>query len=146
MAAWCLICILITLPFVCLCEVLGPDEMSNEEMSHDPRWVPANDTHFPVINCTTQYRIVFGSDRSSRNADVLSFVRSFGCSVQVCLEQSIFIFLGQRAIRELSESTQSIKIRVIQSVRLVSVNFGEVADQSISPNYVSCAISHNHLH
>ena len=65
------------------------------------------------------------SDRSPRNADVRSFVRS----VQVCLEQSIFIILAQifkqsvrnksavsehtqRALREHSESTQSIKIRV----------------------------------
>ena len=43
------------------------------------------------------YLHLFGSDRSSRNADVRMFVRL----VQVCLEQSTFIFLGQRAIRAL---------------------------------------------
>ena len=46
-------------------------------------------------------------------------------SAVCCLEQSIFIFLGQRAteqsestqkaLKEHSESSQSIKIRVIQS-------------------------------
>ena len=35
------------------------------------------------------------------------------CSVQTCQEQSIFV--GQRAVREQSESTQSFEIRVIQS-------------------------------
>ena len=75
--------------------------------------------------------LIFGSDRSSGNANLRSLVRS----VQVCLEQSIFIILAQifkqsvrnksavsehsestqRAIREQSESNQSIKIRVIQS-------------------------------
>ena len=48
--------------------------------------------------------------------EMLMFVRS----VQTCLEQSIFIFLGQRSIRavrerEDSESNQSIQIKVIQS-------------------------------
>ena len=63
---------------------------------------------------------------------MLISVRPFVCSVQVCLEQLIFIILSQifkqsvrnksavsehsestqRAIREHSESTQSIKIRV----------------------------------
>ena len=42
-------------------------------------------------------RIIFlGSDRSSRSHNVCLSV----CPAQVCLEQSIFIFLGQRAIRE----------------------------------------------
>ena len=46
------------------------------------------------------------------------FVHSYVRLVQVCLEQSIFIFLGRRALRALrqhSENNQSIKIRVIQS-------------------------------
>ena len=42
---------------------------------------------------------LFGSDRSSRNADLRS--------VQVCLEQSIFIFPGQRALRGPSEHSES---------------------------------------
>ena len=66
--------------------------------------------------------LLFGSDRSSRNADLRSSVRS----VQTCLEQSIFIILAQifklsvrnrsavsehsesnqRALREQSESNQ----------------------------------------
>ena len=98
------------------------------------------------------FKFIFGSDRSSRNANVCSDVRSDVRFKFVWSNQFSSFWVReqsesyQRALRELSESTQSIKIRVIQSVRLVSVNFGEVADQSISPNYVSCAISHNHLH
>ena len=45
---------------------------------------------------------IFGSDRSSSS----HFVRPSVRPAQVCLEQSIFIFQGQRAIREQSESTQ----------------------------------------
>ena len=52
------------------------------------------------VHATGEY---FGSDRSSRNADLRPFVRLFFCltvcQLQVCLEQSVFIFLGQRAIR-----------------------------------------------
>ena len=65
---------------------------------------------------------IFGSDRSSRSHNVRPSVRS----VQVCLEQSIFIFLGQRALREQAKSNQALrehsegtqrtlKIRVIPS-------------------------------
>ena len=53
-------------------------------------------------------------------------LRSSVRSVQVCLEQSIFIFLGQRALREQAKSNQALrehskgtqralKIRVIPS-------------------------------
>ena len=76
---------------------------------------------------------VFGSDRSSRNANVRSFVHSSirpsVRSVETCRELSIFIILAQifkltscalseinqstqRAVREQSESYYSIKIRV----------------------------------
>ena len=47
--------------------------------------------------------------------EMLIFIHMFVRSVQVCLKQSIFIFLGQQALREQSESNQSLKIRVIQS-------------------------------
>ena len=63
--------------------------------------------------------LVFGSDRSSINANLRSSVRSFVCPVQTCLEQSIFIFLGQsnqstqRTLREQSKSNkESLKIGV----------------------------------
>ena len=48
-----------------------------------------------------------GSDRSSINADLCSSVRPSVRPVQVCLEQSIFIFLGQRAVRKQSENTHT---------------------------------------
>ena len=41
-------------------------------------------------------QLLFGSDRSPRSHYLCLSV----CPLQVCLEQSIFIFLGQRAIRE----------------------------------------------
>ena len=46
---------------------------------------------------------LFGSDRSSINADLCSSVRP----VQICLEQSIFIFLGLRSFGELPEHSKS---------------------------------------
>ena len=65
---------------------------------------------------------LFGSNRSSRNANVCLSI----CAAQSTLEQSIFIFLGQRAfrkkskgnlaVRKQSKSSQSITIRVSQSV------------------------------
>ena len=81
-------------------------------------------------------------------------VRPFVRSVQICLEQSILIFLGQRAIRahrdhsksnqrtlrEQSESNQSIKIRVIQSepkiLRLVEFKIKECGAVSIKVSSV----------
>ena len=48
---------------------------------------------------------VFGSDRSPRSANLRSFVRP----VQVCLDQSIFIFLDQRAIRTIRERSGNTK-------------------------------------
>ena len=53
------------------------------------------------------YKRLFFWLRQSSSHNVRSFVRPD----QVCLEQSIFTLLGQRAIRAL-ESSQSIKIRV----------------------------------
>ena len=48
------------------------------------------------------------------------------CLAQVCLEQSILVFLGQRSIRALREHSESIIIIVIQSepkiLRLVLVH------------------------
>ncbi len=72
----------------------------------------------------------FGSDRSSRSHNVCPSVRPSVClsvpSVTSCLEQPIFIFLGQKTLRELSISNQALrrnsegtqrelKIRVIPS-------------------------------
>ena len=67
---------------------------------------------FPSLH-TPYCKPVFGSDRSSSS----HFVCPSVCPAQVCLEQSIFIFLGQRAIRALkkqSESTQKA-IKAIKS-------------------------------
>ena len=65
---------------------------------------------FSLRNQQTTQTILFGSVKSSRSHNLRPSVRSF----QTCLEQSIFMFLCQRALREQS-SIQSIKIRVIQS-------------------------------
>ena len=48
--------------------------------------------------------IFFGSDRSPRS----HFVRLSVCPVTSCLEQLIFIFLGQRAIREQSSTQRAL--------------------------------------
>ena len=81
--------LVLLLKFICLCEVPGPVEMMDEDMSHDPSLVPAGDTQGSVMdhenfsNCTTQSSEIFFA-------------------------------------------------------RLLAI--------SLSPNYVSSAISHNHLH
>ena len=48
---------------------------------------------------------LFGSDRSSRNANVRPSVRV----CQTCLEQTIFICLAQRALREQSSSQGALR-------------------------------------
>ena len=51
---------------------------------------------------------------ASTGADLHSFI----CSVQVCLEQLIFIFLGQRAFREKLERNQrAIKEQAYRAIR-----------------------------
>ena len=55
-----------------------------------------------MFSCSASIIVIFGSDRSSRNANVRMLI----CSVQDCLEQSNFIYLGQRAIREQSKHSE----------------------------------------
>ena len=50
--------------------------------------------------------LIFGYDRSSRNANLRSFVCSSVRSCQTCLEQSIFIFLAQISPRSISGFSQ----------------------------------------
>ena len=53
---------------------------------------------------------------------MLIYVRMYVRPVQVCLEQSIFIFLGQRAVREHSENTRrALKQSEPKILRLVNV-------------------------
>ena len=44
---------------------------------------------------SVRFSLIFGSDRSSRNANVCSFVRLSIYSMKVCLEHTIFIFWPQ---------------------------------------------------
>ena len=70
---------------------------------------PAPGHQFLVIAIPIMEKYIFGSDRSSSSHNLRVSVRS----VQTCLEQSIFIFLGQRsirALREQSESTHSTQV------------------------------------
>ena len=64
----------------------------------------------PFFQCPL---VIFGSDRSSRCHNVHPSI----CAGQSCLEQSIFIFLGLRAIRALREKSESNQraIRVLKS-------------------------------
>ena len=63
--------------------------------------------NFPYRLTKKTVKNIFGSDMSSRNANVR--LRSSVRLVQTCLEQSIFTFLGQRAIRALKEPSEDFQ-------------------------------------
>ena len=67
-----------------------------------------------VTNKSFVLHSFFGSDRSSRSHDLCLSVTS----VTSCLEQSLFIFLGQRAIRALREQSQNTKREISESYRM----------------------------
>ena len=57
----------------------------------------------------THFNYIFGYDRSSRNANLCPSVHSFVRLVQTCLKQSIFIFLGKRAIRKQPKGNWAVR-------------------------------------
>ena len=83
------------------------EHKNSRTLSHQVNLHPRSKiSHQKVLNLV--WIILFstlGSDRSSRNA----YFRQSVYAWQTCQEQSIFNFLGQRALREPLEHSESVK-------------------------------------